>query len=44
MSGSVSSKTDFVVVGETPGSKLEKAQALHIELLNEDDFLDLLKH
>jgi DNA ligase (NAD+) len=41
--GSVSQKTDFVVVGENPGSKFEKAQKLGIKILKEDAFLDSLK-
>jgi len=36
---SVSSKTHFVLVGENPGSKLTKAQALSIPLLTEADFI-----
>ncbi|MFA6427475.1 MAG: NAD-dependent DNA ligase LigA [Candidatus Magasanikbacteria bacterium] len=38
-SGSVSKKTDYVVVGENPGSKYEKAKELGIEILSEEDFL-----
>ncbi|UBM63149.1 NAD-dependent DNA ligase LigA [Candidatus Sulfidibacterium hydrothermale] len=41
---SVSSKTNYLIVGENPGSKLEKAKRLNIPILNEDDFLNLLKH
>lgn len=38
----VSSKTDYVVVGEAAGSKREKAVKLGISLLNEEDFLKML--
>jgi DNA ligase (NAD+) len=41
-SGSVSKKTDFLVVGETPGSKYERARELGIKILREEDFLKMV--
>ncbi len=35
---SVSSKTDFVLAGANPGSKVEKARALGVEIIDEDEF------
>jgi len=43
VTGSVSKKTDFVVVGADPGSKYDKAVELGIAVLDEDGLLELLK-
>ncbi len=40
---SVSKKTSFVVVGDDPGSKLDKAQALGVKTITEEEFLKMLK-
>ena len=42
VANSVSKKTDFVVVGENPGSKAEKARQLGVKILSENDFLSML--
>ena len=42
VSESVSSKTSYLVVGENPGSKLEKAKELGIKVLDEASFLGLI--
>jgi DNA ligase (NAD+) len=43
VTGSVSKKTDLVIAGEAAGSKLEKAQSLGIEVLDESGLLELLE-
>ncbi len=42
-SGSVSKKTDFLVAGESAGSKLTKAESLGVSVISESQLLDLLK-
>jgi DNA ligase (NAD+) len=42
VSGSVSRKTAYLVVGEEPGSKLDKARELGVPLLTEDEFRRLI--
>ena len=43
VSGSVSSKTDYLIAGEKAGSKLAKAQELGVKVLSEQEFIDLMK-
>jgi DNA ligase (NAD+) len=43
VTGSVSKKTDYVVAGESPGSKLDRARELGIPVLDEEGFRALLR-
>ena len=42
MLSSVTKKTSFVVVGEDPGSKLEKALSMGIPVINEDRLISMI--
>ncbi len=42
-SSSVSKKTDFVLAGENPGSKLDKARELGVKVINEQQFVEMLE-
>ncbi|HSA06716.1 MAG TPA: NAD-dependent DNA ligase LigA [Candidatus Gastranaerophilales bacterium] len=41
VSGSLGKNTDYLIVGENPGSKYDKATKLNVKILNEDEFLKL---
>ncbi|MDO8664480.1 MAG: helix-hairpin-helix domain-containing protein, partial [Candidatus Liptonbacteria bacterium] len=43
VSGSVSKNTSFVVAGDNPGSKLDNAEKLGVQVLSEEQFLKILK-
>jgi len=43
VSSSISSKTDYVVAGEDPGSKYKQAKELGVKIINEKEFLKLLR-
>ena len=40
---SVSKNTDYLIVGENPGSKYEKARTLKVKTMNEEEFLKFLE-
>ena len=42
VTSNVSSKTDVLIVGNNPGSKLAKARELEIEILTEQEIIDLI--
>jgi DNA ligase (NAD+) len=43
VTSSITKNTDYLIVGENPGSKLDKAKKLNIKLLNEEEFINLIK-
>jgi DNA ligase (NAD+) len=43
VSSSVSKETDYVVAGESPGSKFEKAKKLGVKIISEEEFLKMIK-
>ena len=42
VASSVSVKTDYVLVGENPGSKADEARKLNVKILSETDFLKMV--
>ena len=44
ISSAVSKKTDYVVAGEDPGSKFDKAKELGVEVIGEEEFMKLVAH
>lgn len=44
LSGSVSKKTNYVIAGSDPGSKLEKAKKFGVKIVNEEEFIKLVKN
>ncbi len=42
VTSSISKNTDYIVVGENPGTKLDKAHELNLKIINEDEFRKLL--
>ena len=43
ISSAVSKNTDFVIAGKDPGSKYNKAEKLNIKIINEKEFLEMVK-
>jgi len=41
-SDSVSKKTDYLLLGENPGSKLDKARSLGVQIIGEQELLELI--
>jgi DNA ligase (NAD+) len=42
VSSSVSSKTNYLVVGSSPGSKLQKAKKLNVSIIDENEFIKIV--
>lgn len=43
VSDSVSKRTDFLIAGKEPGSKIEKAKTLGVKIIGEREFLEIIK-
>ena len=44
VTGSVSTNTDYLIVGENAGSKLQKAEKLGVKIINENELIELLEN
>ena len=44
LSSGISKNTDFLILGENPGNKFEKAKKMNIEIINEEEFLKMLEN
>jgi DNA ligase (NAD+) len=42
VTSAISNKTDYIVAGNKPGSKLDKAKVLGIKIINEKEFIEML--
>lgn len=42
-SSSVGKHTDFVVAGDNPGSKIDKAKKLNVKIIGEKEFKEMIK-
>ncbi|MCL0049760.1 NAD-dependent DNA ligase LigA, partial [Peptococcaceae bacterium] len=42
VSSQVSKRTDYVVAGKDPGSKLERAKKLRVKIIDEDEFKNMI--
>ena len=43
VSSALSGKTDYLIAGENPGSKLQKAERLHVRIIDEDELEKIIK-
>ena len=43
VSGGISRKTDYLVAGDAPGSKLADAQDLEVQVIGEEEFLEMVE-
>ena len=42
--GSISQKTTHIIVGNSPGNKLEKAKKIGIKIISEEEFIKLINY